>query len=114
MAGFRTLARAIAQSGVSVQSLAFVVSRPMPELLYCSLAKNCRSAHGPNRTRVPVEEGAVWQLRFVLQAAYHSLVVTCVGVLVAGRPVGLLVMPDGSMLVSGDQEGAIYRITYEG
>lgn len=31
-----------------------------------------------------------------------------------GRPVGLLVMPDGSMLVSGDQEGAIYRITYEG
>lgn len=29
-----------------------------------------------------------------------------------GRPVDLLVMPDGSMLVSDDKAGAIYRITY--
>jgi glucose/arabinose dehydrogenase len=29
-----------------------------------------------------------------------------------GRPVDILVMPDGSMLVSDDEAGAIYRITY--
>ncbi len=29
-----------------------------------------------------------------------------------GRPVDLLVLPDGSLLVSDDQAGAIYRITY--
>ena len=31
---------------------------------------------------------------------------------VAGRPVDLLVAPDGSMLVSDDSRGAIYRISY--
>lgn len=31
---------------------------------------------------------------------------------VSGRPVDVLVMPDGSMLVSDDKNGAIYRITY--
>jgi glucose/arabinose dehydrogenase len=31
-----------------------------------------------------------------------------------GRPADVLVMPDGSMLVSDDQIGAIYRITYGG
>ncbi len=31
-----------------------------------------------------------------------------------GRPVDVLVMPDGSMLVSDDQAGVIYRITYKG
>jgi glucose/arabinose dehydrogenase len=31
---------------------------------------------------------------------------------VSGRPVDLLVMPDGSMLVSDDHAGAIYRIRY--
>ena len=31
-----------------------------------------------------------------------------------GRPVDLLFMPDGSMLVSDDKSGVIYRITYEG
>jgi glucose/arabinose dehydrogenase len=31
---------------------------------------------------------------------------------VTGRPVDLQVLPDGSMLVSDDQEGAIYRISY--
>lgn len=31
-----------------------------------------------------------------------------------GRPVDLELMPDGSMLVSDDQAGAIYRITYTG
>jgi glucose/arabinose dehydrogenase len=31
-----------------------------------------------------------------------------------GRPVDVLVMPDGSMLVSDDQAGVIYRITYNG
>jgi glucose/arabinose dehydrogenase len=31
-----------------------------------------------------------------------------------GRPVDLEVMPDGSLLVSDDKKGAIYRITYEG
>ncbi len=31
-----------------------------------------------------------------------------------GRPVDVLVMPDGSLLVSDDHAGAIYRITYEG
>jgi glucose/arabinose dehydrogenase len=30
-----------------------------------------------------------------------------------GRPVDLQVMPDGALLVSDDQAGAIYRITYE-
>ncbi|HUP00263.1 MAG TPA: sorbosone dehydrogenase family protein [Gemmatimonadota bacterium] len=30
-----------------------------------------------------------------------------------GRPVDVLVMPDGSLLVSDDEAGAIYRITYE-
>ena len=31
-----------------------------------------------------------------------------------GRPVDLLVMPDGSPLVSDDYAGAIYRISYMG
>jgi len=30
-----------------------------------------------------------------------------------GRPVDLLVLPDGSMLVSDDRVGAVYRISYE-
>jgi glucose/arabinose dehydrogenase len=29
-----------------------------------------------------------------------------------GRPVDILVMPDGSLLVSDDKAGAIYRISY--
>ena len=31
---------------------------------------------------------------------------------VSGRPVDLLQLPDGSLLVSDDQVGAIYRIGY--
>ena len=31
-----------------------------------------------------------------------------------GRPVDVLVMPDGALLVSDDEAGAIYRITYKG
>ncbi|MEJ2153112.1 MAG: sorbosone dehydrogenase family protein [Gemmatimonadota bacterium] len=31
-----------------------------------------------------------------------------------GRPVDILIMPDGSLLVSDDEAGAIYRIVYEG
>lgn len=31
-----------------------------------------------------------------------------------GRPVDLIVMPDGSMLLSDDKAGIIYRITYQG
>ena len=31
-----------------------------------------------------------------------------------GRPVDVLEMPDGALLVSDDEAGAIYRITYEG
>jgi glucose/arabinose dehydrogenase len=31
-----------------------------------------------------------------------------------GRPVDLLIMPDGSMLISDDKKGAIYRIVYKG
>jgi glucose/arabinose dehydrogenase len=31
-----------------------------------------------------------------------------------GRPVDLLVLLDGSMLVSDDQSGTIYRISYSG
>jgi glucose/arabinose dehydrogenase len=31
-----------------------------------------------------------------------------------GRPVDLLVLPDGSLLVSDDRAGAIYRITWAG
>ena len=31
-----------------------------------------------------------------------------------GRPVDLLVLPDGSMLVSDDRAGALYRIAYRG
>jgi glucose/arabinose dehydrogenase len=30
-----------------------------------------------------------------------------------GRPVDVLVMPDGALLVSDDRAGAIYRITYK-
>ena len=30
-----------------------------------------------------------------------------------GRPADVLVMPDGSVLVSDDQANAIYRITYK-
>jgi len=29
-----------------------------------------------------------------------------------GRPADLLVLPDGSMLLSDDQNGVIYKITY--
>ncbi len=29
-----------------------------------------------------------------------------------GRPADVLVMPDGALLVSDDEAGAIYRITY--
>lgn len=32
---------------------------------------------------------------------------------VLGRPVDILVMPDGSILISDDQNGAIYRVTYQ-
>ena len=32
---------------------------------------------------------------------------------VEGRPVDLLVAPDGSLLVSDDERGAIYRISYQ-
>ena len=31
-----------------------------------------------------------------------------------GRPADVLVMPDGSLLVSDDEAGALYRITYGG
>jgi glucose/arabinose dehydrogenase len=31
-----------------------------------------------------------------------------------GRPVDVQVMPDGSLLVSDDVAGALYRITYKG
>ena len=31
-----------------------------------------------------------------------------------GRPVDIEVMPDGSLLVSDDDAGAIYRIAYRG
>lgn len=33
---------------------------------------------------------------------------------VSGRPVDILIMPDGSLLVSDDKGGRIYRIVYEG
>ena len=29
-----------------------------------------------------------------------------------GRPVDLLVMPDGSLLISDDQASVVYRVTY--
>jgi len=31
-----------------------------------------------------------------------------------GRPVDVLVLEDGSMLISDDQAGVIYRIAYKG
>jgi glucose/arabinose dehydrogenase len=31
-----------------------------------------------------------------------------------GRPVDILQLPDGSLLVSDDKSGTIYRITYSG
>jgi glucose/arabinose dehydrogenase len=34
------------------------------------------------------------------------------GSVAAGRPADVLVMPDGSLLVSDDKAGRIYRITY--
>jgi glucose/arabinose dehydrogenase len=33
---------------------------------------------------------------------------------VIGRPVDVQLLPDGSMLVSDDYKGAIYRISYKG
>jgi glucose/arabinose dehydrogenase len=33
---------------------------------------------------------------------------------VSGRPADVLIMPDGSLLVSDDHAGAIYRISYSG
>jgi glucose/arabinose dehydrogenase len=30
-----------------------------------------------------------------------------------GRPVDVLLLPDGSMLVSDEQNGAIYRVSYK-
>ena len=30
-----------------------------------------------------------------------------------GRPVDILIMPDGSILISDDKSGLIYRISYE-
>jgi glucose/arabinose dehydrogenase len=30
-----------------------------------------------------------------------------------GRPVDLLVMPDGALLISDDQAGVIYRVSYK-
>jgi glucose/arabinose dehydrogenase len=33
---------------------------------------------------------------------------------VLGRPVDLLVLDDGSMLISDDTAGAVYRLTYSG
>jgi glucose/arabinose dehydrogenase len=33
---------------------------------------------------------------------------------VSGRPVDVQLMPDGSMLVSDDYKGVIYRISYKG
>jgi glucose/arabinose dehydrogenase len=33
---------------------------------------------------------------------------------VSGRPVDLLILDDGSMLISDDHAGKIYRISYEG
>ncbi|MBD3271500.1 MAG: sorbosone dehydrogenase family protein [Elusimicrobia bacterium] len=35
------------------------------------------------------------------------------GIVSWGRPVDLLIMPDGSMLVSDDKAGALYRISYQ-
>jgi glucose/arabinose dehydrogenase len=34
------------------------------------------------------------------------------GLITRGRPVDVLVMPDGALLVSDDRAGVIYRITY--
>jgi glucose/arabinose dehydrogenase len=31
-----------------------------------------------------------------------------------GRPVDILVLKDGSLLISDDQAGVIYRVTYQG
>jgi len=31
-----------------------------------------------------------------------------------GRPVDVMVMPDGSLLVSDDKGGVVYRVTYDG
>jgi len=31
-----------------------------------------------------------------------------------GRPADVLVMPDGSLLISDDHAGAIYRVVYRG
>ena len=36
------------------------------------------------------------------------------GTAASGRPADVLVMPDGSLLVSDDKAGRIYRISYEG
>ena len=60
--------------------------------------------------RLPGERGAAaGQPRGQLQDFHHRLDEQQ---LAWGRPADVLVMPDGSLLVSDDHAGAIYRITY--
>jgi len=57
--------------------------------------------------RVPIEDGRA--------AGYEPFATGWLqpGEVVTGRPVDLLQMPDGSLVVSDDQEGRLYRIRYE-
>ena len=43
---------------------------------------------------------------------FNMCVIMVINVVVAGRPADVLPMPDGSVLVSDDLNGALYRITY--
>lgn len=75
--------------------------------------------HGSHGLAVPVGDRITWvRIRDRKALGYE---VFCEGWLEGGegggrwgRPVDLLIRPDGALLVSDDQAGAIYRIWYEG
>ena len=56
----------------------------------------------------------LWRLSFTENKSFFTPFATGwrVGNTAWGRPVDLEIMPDGSLLVSDDKNGVIYRITY--
>lgn len=69
---------------------------------------------------VPEHDCKAYVLHFIVILIYSSIcvilskmcVIMVINIVVAGRPADVLPMPDGSVLVSDDLNGALYRITY--
>jgi len=57
--------------------------------------------------RVPIEKGRAAGIEVFAEGWLR-------GATAWGRPVDVLVMPDGALLVSDDRAGAVYRIAYGG